>query len=109
MFFIISGLQDMSQTEPVDKKKTPYAKPIPKNFQASWNQDGPSLPVPPSQGPIISNRGEFISLHDLQRQATAVVAFGNVIPVLPGSNLQLAIANGERAVMEVIRNEYNSG
>ena len=42
----------------------------------------------------------------MQRQATAVVAFGNVYPVLPGSNLFLSIVGGERAVKEVIRTEF---
>jgi hypothetical protein len=36
------------------------------------------------------------------QEATAVVAFGQVIPILPGSPLQLAIADGEAAVCDVL-------
>ena len=43
---------------------------------------------------------------DLQRQATAVVAFGNVCPVLPGSNLWNSILNGEMAVKDCLRTEF---
>ena len=50
--------------------------------------------------------GESPSSQELQRQATAVVAFGNVYPVLPGSNLFMSIVGGERAVKEVIRTEF---
>ena len=42
---------------------------------------------------------------DLQRQATAIVAFGNVYPVLPGSNLYMSILNGEMAVKDCLRSE----
>ena len=49
-----------------------------------------------------------ISLQELQRQATAVVAFGGVYPVLPGSNLFMAILSGEMAVKDVLRSEFLS-
>ena len=49
----------------------------------------------------------FLSIFkDLQRQATAVVAFGNVCPVLPGSNLWNSILNGEMAVKDCLRTEF---
>ena len=128
------------QDQDQKNKKTPYSKPIPKNFQNSWNdigsgapppmlhtnmgppggvgmppppggpggpmgQDGP--PGPPNFGP---QGGPLppgcISLQELQRQATAVVAFGNVYPVLPGANLFMSIMNGEMAVKECLRNEF---
>jgi len=126
------------QDQDQKNKKTPYSKPIPKNFQNSWNdigsappmlhnnmgppggagmppppggpggpmgQDGP--PGPPNFGP---QGGPLppgcISLQELQRQATAVVAFGNVYPVLPGANLFMSIMNGEIAVKECLRNEF---
>ena len=47
-----------------------------------------------------------LSLHELQRQATAVVAFGNVYPVLAGSNLYMAVLSGEFAVKDVLRSEF---
>lgn len=92
-----------------NSKKTPYSKPIPKNFQNSWN-DVSAPPPPQQQGPPpMAPPGPqdpgCISLAELQRQATAVVAFGNVYPVLPGSNLFMSITNGEMAVKECLRSE----
>ncbi len=138
----IPGLEDDGQDKTAEKKKTPYAKPIPKNFQASWNAIGnpaaggdgpgggfeqqqqqhmmggpggpfggpPPMGAPPPFGgggpPPMNMDPNCISLQELQRQATAVVAFGNVYPVLPGSNLFMSIPGGERAVKDVIRAEF---
>jgi len=118
--------QNQDQNNRNQSKKTPYSKPIPKNFQNSWNDIGsgappPPLPqnmvggIPPSGGPEgpppnFMPQGPpppgGISLQELQRQATAIVAFGNVYPVLPGSNLFMAIMNGEMAVKDCLRNEF---
>ncbi len=87
-------------------KKTPYSKPIPKNFQNSWNDLSSGAPPPPAaMHPQVPPPG-CLSLHELQRQATAVVAFGNVYPVLPGSNLFMSISNGEMAVKDCLRSEF---
>ena len=121
----IPGLSnDDNPAEQIEKKKTPYAKPIPKNFMASWtsindpdpppNSGGPPPPpIPPqSHGPPPNNYhqppmgGDCISLQELQRQTTAVVAYGNVYPVLPGSNLCMSILRGEMAVKDVLRSEF---
>lgn len=96
----------ISRHEEDNRKKTPYSKPIPKNFQNSWND----VQVPPVQAPVQAPMQESIpsgclSLQELQRQATAVVAFGNVYPVLPGSNLFMSINKGEMAVKDCLRNE----
>ena len=138
----IPGFDNMSENnvnESHEKRKTPFSKPIPRNFQASWNalnnqqqqQQQPTynmMPPPPQmhqqqqvvspwaagapplqqqqqQQPPQQQQSEYMSLNDLQRQTTAVVALGRVLPVLPGSNLHSAIAMGERAVKDVIRNE----
>lgn len=106
-----------------DRKKVPYAKPIPRSFQASWAgvggpPEGPNyerMPPPNNyqqpqqqqqqyQGSVWSDHS--ISLQELQRNATAVVAFGNVYPVLQGSNLYMSILSGERAVKDVLRSEF---
>ena len=127
----IPGLESGDMEQSSEKKKTPYAKPIPRNFQASWSGSGPPpegplmnrMPPPGNyrpMGPPLPMLGQpvpgqqeqqmrpenAISLQELQRQATAVVAFGNVYPVLPGSNLFMSILSGERAVKEVIRAEF---
>ena len=118
--------QNQDQNNRNQSKKTPYSKPIPKNFQNSWNDIGsgappPPLPqnmvggIPPSGGPEgpppnFMPQGPpppgGISLQELQRQATAIVAFGNVYPVLPGSNLFRSIMDGEMAVKECLKSEF---
>ncbi len=113
---------DDSPAGPNLPKKTPYAKPIPKSFQASWNDTGmmvanqqqvDAFQPPPQQQQqpfgMPPPRPDAIPLRELQAHATAVVAFGNVYPVLPGSNLYLSILGGERAVKDVIRTEFMSG
>jgi len=102
-----------------DRKKTPYSKPIPRSFQASWNATpgagGPGADMPPLShmmpGPLppqVSQppHPEAITLLELQRRVTAVVAFGNVFPILPGSNLSTAIVGGEHSVKDVLCNEF---
>ena len=132
----IPGLDRVQMDEP--SKKVPYAKPIPKNFQNSWNHDlgpspnplnnmhGPPGPFPggpPPMGHMVGpptgggmhpnsmnvgpgNDNDVMSLQELQRQATAVVAFGNVYPVLPGSNLHMSILQGELSVKDILRSEF---
>merc|ERR550519_672857 len=115
--------QNQDQNNRNQSKKTPYSKPIPKNFQNSWNDIGSGAPpppmpqhmagVPPGDGPegpppnFMPPPG-CISLQELQRQATAVVAFGNVYPVLPGSNLYMSILTGEISVKDILRSEFIS-
>eukprot|EP00096_Caligus_rogercresseyi_P015560 TRINITY_DN8012_c0_g1_i1.p1 TRINITY_DN8012_c0_g1~~TRINITY_DN8012_c0_g1_i1.p1 ORF type:complete len:606 (+),score=189.04 TRINITY_DN8012_c0_g1_i1:48-1820(+) len=103
----IPGLED-SHSEEVytEAKKKPYAKPIPRNFMASWaNSEGPgdsgtTLPAEELIAPPI------LSLQELQRQTSAVVACGNIYPVFNGSNFHSSILNGENAVKEVLQKEY---
>lgn len=59
---------------------------------------------PPGMGPMDMEPG-VMSLQELQRQATAVVAFGNVFPVIAGSNLFMSVLSGEGAVKDVLRTE----
>ena len=161
-FGAIPGLDRVTPTVTDElNKKVPYAKPIPKNFQNSWNHDlgpppsqmnhpmnnpmnnmhfpGGPPPIgpppvthmappgvrmggpPPVQGgpppdinsggrhDVLNNSGgDVMSLQELQRQATAVVAFGNVYPVLPGSNLYMSVLSGEISVKDVLRSEFLS-
>ena len=111
-------------------KKVPFSKPINKNFLNSWNDvssgppmgpppgvmGGPGMPPGPPQGQGPPQGGPFqenvppgcLSLQELQRQATAIVAFGNVYPVLPGSNLCQSIVNGEMAVKNCLRQQISN-
>lgn len=126
----IPGLEAEDTSD--NRRKTPYAKPIPKQFQASWagmdpssadpgsfdsvQVDGYGVSIPPpwaTQGPNQQLPHQPINpnsipLQELQRQATAIVAFGNVYPVLPGSNLSMSIVAGEEAVKNVLRTEFMS-
>jgi len=45
----------------------------------------------------------------LQQQATAIVARGQIIPVLPGSALYDSIMGGEGGIKEVLAREFNIG
>ena len=45
----------------------------------------------------------------LQQQATAIVARGQIIPVLPGSPLYHSIMGGEAGIKEVLAREFNIG
>lgn len=112
-------ISEIEENMAVSKK--PFSKPIPKSFQNSWNDVSsgpPTLPPPPMTGmpPPSTPSQNFqenvppgcLSLQELQRQATAIVAFGNVYPVLPGSNLCRAILNGEVAVKDCLRHEISN-
>ena len=76
----------------------PFGGPSQQPFGGPANSYGPGPQGDIEQGAI--------SLHELQRQATAVVAFGNVYPVLAGSNLYMAVLSGEIAVKDVLRSEF---
>ncbi len=71
------------------------------------NRMGPSggISGPPNSGPL-GPMQDVMSLQELQRHATAVVAFGNVYPLIAGTNLHMSIAAGEGAVKEVLLREF---
>ena len=50
-----------------------------------------------------------ISLQQLQQEATAIVAKGQIIPILPGAPLYHAIAGGEAAIKDILSREFNIG
>jgi hypothetical protein len=106
---------DYPQDYPQDYPPGPGEMPSPFEGPSQAHQPqfgGPSRPPfggPPDQygpGPQGDRESGVISLHELQRQATAVVAFGNVYPVLAGSNLYMAVLSGEIAVKDVLRSEF---
>ena len=131
----IPGLDVAAGPDPAqDKKKQPFSKPIPRSFQANWNTDGGEPdrgvkrtfgsgeggPGRGGGGPGFSQEGSrkenkpplvatAIPLAALQAQASAIVAKGQIIPVLPGSPLFHSIAGGETAIKEVLNKEFNIG
>ncbi|KAK6617397.1 hypothetical protein RUM43_014406 [Polyplax serrata] len=119
---IIPGLDD-DLLDPEAKKKKPakkqpYAKPIPKNFMAQWNETGmtPEEEEEALEGygtesvldPINQLINKFIEqqpgvkkLEELE--PTAVVVFGKVLPVRPGQKLYKKIFKGREALNKYIR------
>ena len=116
-----------------EKKKQPFSKPIPKSFQASWNTDnapenergvkrtfenaagagrGSQLPGLSQEGSRKENKppgAGAIPLAILQQQAMAIVAKGQIIPILPSSPLFHSIHGGENAIKDVLVRELNIG
>ena len=135
----IPGLDFHGLEDPLDdRKKQPFSKPIPKSFQANWNTEaaeqergvkrafGGGEGVGGSSGglgrgalgPGHSQEGSrkenkppstTMPLAMLQQQATAIVARGQIIPVLPGSALYHSIVGGEGGIKEVLAREFNIG
>ncbi|KAL0277592.1 UNVERIFIED_CONTAM: hypothetical protein PYX00_004826 [Menopon gallinae] len=118
---IIPGLEDDFMDPEMKKKKTtkkqPYAKPIPKNFVAQWNETGLTAEEEEeaSEGygsesvldPINQIINKFIEqqpgvkkLEELE--PTAVVVFGKVLPVRPGQRLYKKIFKGREALNKYI-------
>jgi len=113
----------------IDQRKLPFAKPIPENFQANWNKAGaePERGVKRAFGEREGSGGGFrggmgqdnrkenvppmnsISLQQLQQEATAIVAKGQIIPIVPGSPLYHSIVNGEGPIKEVLGRDFSIG
>jgi len=64
---------------------------------------------PPEQQrePPASAQSQAITLSQLQQEATAVVAKGQIIPVLPGGPLYQSIGAGEMAIRDILHREFN--
>jgi len=106
-----------------DRKKQPFSKPIPKSFQTSWNTDEPERGVKRSfessrvssalhVQPTKENQpppAPSIPLALLQQQALAIVARGQIIPILPATPLHQSLISGENAVKDVLMRELNIG
>ena len=109
-----------------EKKKQPFSKPIPKSFQANWNTDGAGdgergvkRSYDGGRGPAGAQENSRkenqpppappIPLATLQQQATAIVAKGQIIPILPASPLYLSLINGENSLKDILVRELNIG
>lgn len=108
-----------------EKKKQPFSKPIPKSFQANWNTDNAGDGergikrnydgVRGAGGQENSRKenqpppGPAIPLAMLQQQATAIVAKGQIIPILPASPLYQSLINGENSIKDILVRELNIG
>ncbi|KAJ8930190.1 hypothetical protein NQ314_017030 [Rhamnusium bicolor] len=83
-------------------KKVPFSKPIPRNFQAQWNETGgaddPAINEVISQ--IVENTPGVVPLQKIA--PNAIIIYGKLIPVEPGSKLEQAIADGPDALQKYI-------
>ncbi|XP_050309444.1 pre-mRNA 3' end processing protein WDR33 isoform X2 [Anthonomus grandis grandis] len=70
-------------------KKVPFSKPIPRNFQAQWNE---------TAGP--DNTPGIVPLEKIT--PNAIIIYGKLIPVEAGSSLEKAISEGPEALQKYI-------
>ncbi|KAL1124489.1 hypothetical protein AAG570_001115, partial [Ranatra chinensis] len=91
----IPGLEEMDLNDEKNKahaKKVPYSKPIPRNFQAQWNDTGKLDDQEQQPGVKL--------VKELEPEALYI--YGKVLPVEPGTPLAKAISEGgERLVRYV--------
>ncbi|KAF5287737.1 hypothetical protein FQA39_LY15757 [Lamprigera yunnana] len=111
----------------IKAKKVPYSKPIPRNFQAQWNETQPSEEETGTLTEVITqlveNTSGVIPLQKIAQNANALIIGGKYVPVEPGSKLEAAVAEGSKSlyeflvtgqvpelddVMDQIREEYKS-
>ncbi|KAF5303060.1 hypothetical protein FQR65_LT08389 [Abscondita terminalis] len=117
----------MGAEDKVKAKKVPYSKPIPRNFQAQWNETAPSEDDAGTLSEVITqlveNTSGVIPLQKIAQNANALIIGGKYVPVEPGSKLEAAVAEGSKSlyeflvtgqvpelddVMDQIREEYKS-
>ncbi len=93
---------------PIQQQQPPFGGGPSQQQQqfGGMHSGGPPPQMHPHGTDMMEPHGGVISLQELQRRATAVVALGNVYPVLAGSNLYRAVLAGEQAVQDVLRSEF---
>lgn len=80
-------------------KKVPYSKPIPRHFQAQWNHTGAEDSDALAQALVESVPG-VVPLQQIT--PSAIIVYGKLVPVEPGSRLEAAIAEGPVALKKFI-------
>ncbi|KAG5883157.1 hypothetical protein JTB14_033408 [Gonioctena quinquepunctata] len=83
-------------------KKVPFSKPIPRNFQAQWNEtnDDSTGALNEVITQIVENTPGVVPLQQIA--PNAIIIYGKLIPVEPGSKLEKAIADGPDALQKFI-------
>ncbi|KAI4465313.1 wd40 repeat protein [Holotrichia oblita] len=82
-------------------KKVPYSKPIPRNFQAQWNETGEDeSAISEVISQIVENTPGVVPLQKIA--PNAIIIYGKLIPVEAGSKLEAAIAEGPEALQKFI-------
>lgn len=103
---VIPGL-DLDTTHlPMDfekkVKKVPYSKPIPRNFQAQWNH-GPTADEATTEAltqALVESVPGAVPLQQIT--PSAIIIYGKLIGVEPGSKLEKAIIDGPIALKKYI-------
>lgn len=102
---VIPGLDLDTTFVPMDfekkVKKVPYSKPIPRNFQAQWNH-GPSVDEATEvlTQVLVESVPGAVPLQQIT--PSAIVIYGKLIPVEPGSKLEKAITEGPLSLKRFI-------
>lgn len=95
-----------------DSKKVPYSKPIPRNFQAHWNDTGKMddeepqprdndnnfSRAPPVEPPIAVPQ----TPPQIVQTVCGILVYDKFIPVVPGSKLAQAVGQGTNALNKYI-------
>lgn len=82
-------------------KKVPYSKPIPRNFQAQWNETGEDeSAISEVISQIVENTPGVVPLQKIA--PNAIIIYGKLIPVEAGSKLEAAIAEGPESLQKFI-------
>ncbi|XP_044750230.1 pre-mRNA 3' end processing protein WDR33 [Coccinella septempunctata] len=97
-------LGGVTNEDKVKPKKVPFSKPIPRNFQAQWNETGAVEDNPGSitevLNHLVENAPGVVPLEKIN--PNAIIVYGKLIPVEPGSKLEQAIADGPEALQKYI-------
>ncbi|XP_045472294.1 pre-mRNA 3' end processing protein WDR33 isoform X1 [Harmonia axyridis] len=98
---LLGSVTNEDKTKP---KKVPFSKPIPRNFQAQWNETGAVDENPGSitevLNHLVENAPGVVPLEKIT--PNAIIVYGKLIPVEPGSKLEQAIADGPEALQKYI-------
>ncbi|KAG5345998.1 WDR33 protein, partial [Acromyrmex charruanus] len=85
-------------------KKVPYSKPIPRNFQAQWNEiegeDEQVELVNQFVNQLIETTPGAVPLNEVT--PNAIILYGKMIPVESGSKLAQAISKGTDAINKLV-------
>ncbi|XP_017773061.1 PREDICTED: pre-mRNA 3' end processing protein WDR33 isoform X2 [Nicrophorus vespilloides] len=97
----IPGLDlDPNSNEDKKAKKVPYSKPIPRNFQAQWNETDEESAINEVISQIVENTPGVVPLQKIT--PNAIIIYGKLIPVEAGSKLEQAINDGPEALQKFI-------
>ncbi|CAH1183211.1 unnamed protein product [Phaedon cochleariae] len=92
----------VNESDKQKPKKVPFSKPIPRNFQAQWNEttDDTAGSLNEVITQLVENTPGVVPLGQIA--PNAIIVYGKLIPVEPGSALEKAISEGPEALQKYI-------